>query len=273
MAGLFSRRGGHTNKVGSFRILISFFRQDLFSVSFLLSMALIFLALLYSKDISGPGTSAVGLFIFPISWNNAMGLVALAAGICSASNFAQERATKYSRYILVRTTRKRYIIVRFISICLSTGCALFVAFFLFGLFCFYDAGGTLLPIAYSQVDAQIMSDLLTGGFPVLWFISILVVQFMFGVVLGGLGACATAFIPNRFIGYSAPFIILFIWSQVCSWIGLPVWVNPLGLSKFTYMTADTTVTFVTYIAAFLAVTILLFLVFSYKGSKEVKNDN
>lgn len=273
MAGAQGARKGGADGVGLFRTLVFFLRRDVISVSFCLSVALVFLALLYSKDIFSPGISAVSLFIFPISWNNATGLVALAAGICSAANFAQERTTRYARYILARIPRRRYLIARFAAICLSTGCALFAAFLLFGLFCFFESGGILLPSDFSQVEVQTMSPLLTGGFPVLWFLPILAVQFMFGIALGGLGACATAFVPNRFIAYSAPFIIFFVWAQICSWAGLPAWANPLNLSKYTFQTASMAATFALYVATYLGVTLLFFSVFYYKGNKEVRHDN
>lgn len=131
----------------------------------------------------------------------------------------------------------------------------------------------MLPDDYTQVEVQNMSGLLIEGNYLLWFLSVFTVQFMFGASLGGLGACATAFVPNRFIGYSAPFIVYFMWSQVCSWIGLPIWANPFALSKFTFKVDGIGATLLVYVAAYLGVTLLFFLVFCCKGSKEVRNDS
>lgn len=256
-------------------VMQCFLKRDVVALPFLVSVALVLCSLYYSKDIysPGPGNSAVSLFIFPISWNNALGLVALAAGICSAANFAQERSTAYSRYILARITRRRYLVARFVSICLSTGAALLVAFLLFASYCLILAGGTVLPIDSSQVAVQLMSSLLMENLTGLWFLAILAIQFMFGVSLGGLGVCATVFAPNRFIGYSAPFIILFAWNQICSWLGLPAWVSPLGLAKCTLKVGGVPLTLAIYLGSFLAMTMIFLLVFYLKGNKEVMNDN
>jgi ABC-type transport system involved in multi-copper enzyme maturation permease subunit len=251
-------------------------RRDIASSRFLACVALALLVLLYAQEPGARGDARIDpvikLLMFPVSFNNAMGLVALAAGVCSAANYAQEKNTRFLRPILARVPLRRYLAGRYASACLSTGLALLVAFALFTLVCAYESNGQLDLADSSQgVSTLVMMSWMGDGSYHLWFAGMGIIVFLYGAVLAGIGTAVTAFLPHRYVGYTAAFIVAFFWMRVCSSLGLPVWVNPMALSKCLADVGWAPLTLLCYCAAFLAMTALAFCVFLAKAGSEVRN--
>lgn len=196
-----------------------------------------------------------------------MGLIALGAGICSAANYARDRTTGFILLAESRIGKRRYLIARSLSSSVSTGMAAALAVLLFFVFCLFQTHG----LFYADVAQwYFLKNLLDQGMFGLWIVIIVLIEFMYGMLLGGCGVLATSFLPNRYIGYTMPFIGLFLWAQICKTLQLSVWINPYELAKCKFFFPSTAETVGVYFAALIGTTAILLIIFVIRGLKEAK---
>lgn len=206
-------------------------RFDLASPSFTLSAFLVFAALLVTRDPYGAG-DAVDAFVYPFQWGNALELATIAAGICSAANLARDINTGSCLAQVSRIGRDAYFRSRYAADSVATGLAFstgFAAYLIFALL----TSGQVVPERLGEPGIYFGSFdyLIEQGLVVAWFAVVLVVQFFFGMLVGGLGVAATLLTRNVFICTVAPFLALFYWRQIATVFGAPEWANPLRLAR------------------------------------------
>lgn len=218
-------------KRGLGRVFATMLASDVSSRSFFLTALLVSLSLLYCKEAYGV-PSAVEAFSYPISWNNASVMIALASGFCSAQNVARDFSTRNLVFQIARIGKGRYLAGRYLSCFASTGLATCVACAAFVAVCVFDSQTIVYPnyVASGYYFGPFV-QYIYAGVPALWFASVIAVQGLYAGLLGCLGLTCSSLMVNSYIAMSTPFVIYFFWGKLCAFLSLPGWCNVQLLMK------------------------------------------
>lgn len=136
--------------------------------------------------------------------------------------FCDDYKYGYSRLIITRVSKKKFLIQRYIATVIAGGiaCMLPLLVFSIGAVLFCDA-----PTDYSRVDYSVIYS----GFASMWegkavMAHICLYGFIFGVVWSSIGMMFAVMIPNRYAALGFPVVIFCIANIVC---------NVLGAYKFS----------------------------------------
>lgn len=248
------------------RVVGIMLRYDVLSSQFILSVALVSLSLFILRD--AHTASALQGVLYPIQWNNVLYLASLAICFSSASLFIRDVSLKYHYPIMARIGQKTYLSARFSSSFVASGLAL-VAGIVVATFL-----GTLVYhgfVSQSQIasgaDFGTFEDFIRQGHPLLFLTAFLSAQFLYGSFIGGMGVLCTAFVPNRYIGYIMPFILVFAWSQISRMVGIPLWLNPLSFARCLEPMGDASTALGLYLAVFGVFDIVIFSLFFMRAKR------
>lgn len=131
--------------------------------------------------------------------------------------FCDDYKYGYSRFIITRVSRKKFLIQRYISTVIVGGvaCMLPLLVFSIGSIMFCDA-----PKNYSRVDYSVIYS----GFASMWagkavMAHICLYGFIFGIVWASIGMMFTVIIPNRYAALGFPVAIFCVANVVCNALG------------------------------------------------------
>lgn len=255
------------------RAFMTMLRYDIISWQFVTAASFVFLALFFSRDVMSHEASALSLFVFPIQWNNALGLVALAAGLCSASSFARDISSKFFRMQVVRIGKQAYLAARVLSSAFSTGMAVAVAFLVFGIYC-CSVSSELISSAElaSSYSYGSFESVIFSGNPIIWMGLVCLIEFAFGFTLGAIGTACTVFMAGKYTGYAGAFLVVFFWHQICTNINIPSWMDPLLLGRVNAIDDSSLSSFFGYVAAYAVISAFAIFVFAYRARKTMVNE-
>lgn len=216
-----------------------------FGISLCFSLGLLYLgmAYFYSPDPTPPPGYPLAYYNAYDAWRWAVNAGAfvlfapLAAALPYADTFAQERAQKFSRYVLLRIKHQRYLITKVLVNGLSGGLALALPMTIFFGFTslkyarMLPASSEMQHIFSEFFPGQEYVDTRCSGFlcefyysstPDFYIFHRILLGFIFGLVFATLGMAISAFTNNRYIILSFPLIFRSILAFGVNFLGIPV---------------------------------------------------
>jgi hypothetical protein len=258
-----------STKKGLLRVTFHMFRYELISKQFVLSAVLILLVLFIYKPLVQE--TPLDTFLVPVQWNSASYLMVLAGGFCSASSFSRDLSSRFYYFEVVACGKLRYLLARFVSCSFATGVAFFLGVILYAAYVYSLPESSYLA-EMSALDYGTFNDSMLVGGDILIIFLFSYIQFLTGSLVGSLGITSTAFVPNKYVGYIAAFVVLFLWSQIALHLHWPIWANPLVLSMSLYDLGGTQSALLVSSACFFISNFLLCLVFVLKAKRVLDND-
>lgn len=250
---------------------ITVLRSDVFSIRFLMSLLLVFVALIYATGFSF-NSSAVSLFDYVVSWNNVIPFIAIASGICTAPNIVRDIDTKNYYFQIMRTGKRNYLVLKYISCFIATTLAIAIGYTLFAIVCIANCPGiTPYDVGSTSDFLSPFEGFLFSGFPALWFLAVIVANGLCAGCLGCIGALCASLSPSQYVAAIMPFVIMFFWSKICIQLQFTNWINLEMLMKFKPMDFDSAINFALYIAIPLLLALMLLPAFVRLMGKRVEN--
>lgn len=250
---------------------ITVLRSDVFSIRFLMSLLLVFVALIYATGFSF-NSSVVSLFDYVVSWNNVIPFIAIASGICTAPNIVRDIDTKNYYFQIMRTGKRNYLVFKYISCFIATTLAIAIGYTLFAIVCIANCPGiTPYDVGSTSDFLSPFEGFLFSGFPALWFLAVIVANGLCAGCLGCIGALCASLSPSQYVAAIMPFVIMFFWSKICIQLQFTNWINLEMLMKCKPMDFDSAINFALYIAIPLLLALMLLPAFVRLMGKRVEN--
>ncbi|MGN0374570.1 MAG: hypothetical protein ACI4EN_03655 [Butyrivibrio sp.] len=131
--------------------------------------------------------------------------------------FCDDYKYGYSRFIITRVSKKKFLIQRYIATVIAGGVACMLPLLVFSVMAliFCDA-----PADYSRVDYSVIYS----GFASMWegkavMAHVCLYGFIFGIVWASIGMMFAVMIPNRYAALGFPVVIFCIANIICNLFG------------------------------------------------------
>lgn len=224
------------------RVLKIMIRHDLFRAlgnkNFVLACVFGFIALAHGLADYEPGISARVAHLPPFyinaydafvwAHNGIIGIIApLIVTLPFADSLALDRSSGYLRFILLRTSRRNYLLSKMFACALAGGLSITLPFVVM-----YGYTSLTLPRGLpSPEQSRIVSDARSLGpfgalyreAPDVYIWSLLGLIFIFGMIYAIFGLSLSALTENRYVILSTPFLMCNILHFILSVLGLPQW--------------------------------------------------
>ena len=280
----------HWSNHNSEKILNAMLREEInrafLSRSFLFAVALGLLSLApgLADYMSGPPRDPEYLARLPPFYNNAydaviwaqsslIGLIGpLIAVLPFADSFAHDRVLGYLRFVLSRTTYRRYLSGKYVASFLSGGLAVSLPM----LLCFMFSV-LILPrgLNLNPFEARVQPSEALGPFgalynstPDLYILSLIALSFLFGATYAIFGLSLSALTDNRYIVLATPFVLYNVAHYGLSVLGIPAW-SPLSTLVPHWLTNVTWLHVITNLGGVFLISTVLYFVMAHKVKSRI----
>lgn len=133
-------------------------------------------------------------------------------------SFCDEYNSGYMRLILIRTSRKKYLIKRSFSNAVTGGAATALPMLIFWFITLICANPYIPGIRgeySSPLDHTFLAPLLKLGGGNVVILILIALGFLFGVVWSTIGLCFATIFPNRYVALCCPFILFYTIHVIC----------------------------------------------------------
>jgi hypothetical protein len=191
------------------------------------------------------------------------------AAIPFVASFCSDWNTQYIRFMLARSSVRRYTWSKVTVCSVSSFTVVFLGLLFFLLFLSF-----LMPVFPQDIEAHSyppFGSLLTSGFPMA---SLLLTLFIFAVgnsfwVICGL--TLSAYLPNRFIAVLSPFVFSYFLEEVSS--GFPTWISLYHLTRVRDVIGlGALPSLIYFIFIFGLLIFICGLIFSHQVKRRVQNE-
>lgn len=168
-------------------------------------------------------------------------LAPLLAVLPFADSYALDRTQGYLRHVLIRVSRTRYFLAKFLANLLAGGLAIvlpYLAVFIYTSFA-YPRG--LAPVAQSRIPFDPLPGPLGYLYrqaPDFYILFLIGLGFVFGAAYATLGLAISSLINNRYLVLATPFLLYHIANFVLAVLGLEAWTPPVTLIAHAVKTAS-----------------------------------
>lgn len=186
--------------------------KNIFSVTALMSIIIALLIFIQKIIDSGIGNYSYGnLISYYFLFTPFLNFAPIFVSVVSSAGICDDIKDGYIKSILLRQSRKKYAINKFISCTVSGGCVLAFAviiLMIIVIICgFPDEknnnlwGGPFDKVAFESIQY------VGGG--LLTILTVIILSFIFGMVWSGVGLAFSVFIPNKYLTIAFPLMVYY----------------------------------------------------------------
>ncbi|MFU0827029.1 MAG: ABC transporter permease [Lachnoclostridium sp.] len=217
--------------------------------------------------------SAVAAFNNTFKYNNISELLILSTTFAYVASFCIDWQTKFAYSIVIRSNKTVYALSKCIVSAVVGGLSVVIGAVIFiGCVCLTQT--SILPEAIMievEFTNEAFGDLLLKGEALLFFLSYLYIIFLQAIFFSSLGLMVSAYLPNRYVAYIAPFTLSFMLNQVANVFDLPIWLDPVKLATARVYGKSTFVVLGMASGTFLCLTIVCDILFIRTVKRRIAN--
>ncbi len=246
-------------------------KRHLFSPVFAITILVALVVMVY------PIYDAIkGIFVLPQSYLYYIGGVhtfgtfdlfaPIIATMPCATTFYNDFGTGYCKLILPRTSRIKYLLSK-ISICgITGGLAIFIPNLVLYIY-LWIFGKPHLSDTYIMLENSIFENIEFANNGLNVMLILLLLSFLFGTVWSLVGLAASAFFPNKYVSFVAPFMIYFALSTALSLTDESLVFSPMNMLYPNYSQIPSIIFCFIYQLVLIIVSATTFLICAYRRLK------
>jgi hypothetical protein len=163
-----------------------------------------------------PWADVLFFFTFTQQFGFFVTVSVIACAVATSYSFVEDFESKYSNFVIARSSKDEYVVAKFLAVSISGGLLLAFSMLLYIVLLRIEfpliAEDSLAIQNYMAMnsDSAFLTEVLGNGNYITYFAVYILLAFLFGALWSTVGVAISTFILNKFISAFTPYILLYL---------------------------------------------------------------